>query len=235
MLKNILLSLLVVIALVLTSTQVFAFNPQFEISNQDAEEFVDLINRYQLFNDTAYNLNGTQVSDNCTVFMDKANAMGDLGKYISQELQTNSKKYSNLLNASSLNLACPKYPKMDLKQKSVVITLMLTAMAHFESSCNINASTKGPNGRTGGFWQLHKGKEQNYDSQDICQMNDSLKPAASARCTLSMLDDQVKRANGEIFSRGSYWDVLRPQGRAKKAGVIKRTLQNFSLCKSLVI
>lgn len=235
MLKSMLLSLLIIVALILSSVKVFAFNPDFQITNQQAEEFIDLINKYQLLNDTAYNLNGTQVSDQCTVFMDKSNALGDLGKYISQELQTNSKKYSNLLNASSMNSACPKYPKMNLQQRSIVITLMLTAMAHFESSCKISSSIKGPNGRTYGYWQLHLGKESRYDSQDICQINDSKKPSASARCALSMLDDQVKRSNGKIFSRGSYWDVLRPNGQAKKAGVIRRTLQNFSLCKSLVI
>lgn len=235
MFKKILSNFIIPAVLILASTQLLAADEFTEITNQQADEFVYLINKYQMLNDTAYSLNGTQVNDQCTVFMNKENIFGDLGKSISQELQAYPSRYNNLLNADDLALACPKYKSMNVQQKSVVITLLLTAMAHFESSCKISSSIKGPNGRTYGYWQLHKGKEQNYDTQDLCKKNDSTRPAASARCTLSMLDDQANRSDGIIFYRKSYWDVLRPNGRAKKAPVIKRTLQNFSLCKSLVI
>lgn len=249
--RKLLLSLFVVIGITSALASIAQAEDYYNDANYDdalldeytADEFAYLINKFQMLEQTAYKLNGTQVNDKCTVFMDKSFVLGDLGKFISKEIQTYPDRYKALIYESSLSQSCPKYPKMNLQQRSVVIALLLTVMAHFESSCKIESSIKGPNGRTYGYWQLHKGQEtRNVKKGSLCKKNDSTIPTASAQCTLEMLEQQVQRTNGKLFvtavkgkPKPSYWDVLLTNGESKKAGVIGRTLQNFSLCKQLVL
>lgn len=205
-----------------------------EMSNHSIEEFTDVINEVFLMDD--YPINGLEVDENCKKFMDSKLVLGPLGKYIKSELVTNKDNYKYLLNQSTIKNYCPKYTEMNLNDRAFLWTLVMSAMAHFESSCNIKASIKGPNGYTYGYYQLHKGKEGSYDGESsTCFKNISTDPEGSSRCALAMLDLQIKNRDGQLFTSKSYWDVLRPAGPASKISKapqrIKKAIINHKACQ----
>lgn len=196
------------------------------------EEFADALNMSQLQVDVSYKLSTAEVSDKCVSLMDGKMISGNVGRAMSQIFLSNQSSLSNLVSGGSVKSKyCPRYGKMTAKEKSIVWVFILTAMAHFESTCNTTASAKGPNGTAYGYYQLHRGHEQSYDGdKGLCQKGDAAKPAAASRCTLSMLDKQFANRQGELFSNKSYWDVLRPSGSSKKWSVIRQALMRSSLC-----
>jgi hypothetical protein len=120
---------------------------------------------------------------------------------------------------------------MNLEKKSFIWVLILASIAHFESSCNAKASAQGPNGIAYGYYQLHKGQEQNYDDKKgFCKKNASLSVQASSLCALAILEKQYRNDDMELFNNKSYWDVLRPNGESKKSGLIRQALKNSSFC-----
>lgn len=179
-------------------------------------EITELINKAQLENDISYKIGEVSVSDNCQSFMDSQLFLGANGFSIFNSFIKNSSRLPNLLAGGSLVKYCPKYPKMSLDNKALVWVALLTMISHFESSCNANSKNKGgPNGTAKGYYQLHLGKENIYDgNEDFCKKNSSLNPNQSHICTLGMLELQYQKQNMELFSSKSYWDVLRPKGRA---------------------
>lgn len=200
---------------------------------QQAEEFIDLINNMSLQNDVAYSIADTTVGDACVSLIDKNQVLGPVGKAIYSQFSQHEEVYANLVAGGALNKDCSKYSKMNVKQKGLVWVLILTVMAHFESTCGVNAHTKGPNGIAYGLYQLHKGSEDKYDgSFTECSKNASLDPALSSKCVLKMLDIQMKNQGGLLFSNKSYWDVLRPNGQAKRADDIQRAIQKSSYCNA---
>lgn len=220
----------ITLSLVITA---FAANAQASSLYEDAADFIDQINQEMMTVDTAYSLNGVAVHDNCQTFMDKNQVYGELGQYISRELYTNSKLYSEVIQSSAMTKSCPKYNELNLNQKVLIWTLTLATMAHFESSCSTSASATGPNGTAYGLYQLHKNKEAAYDKDlKICQNGSSGNPKKSSQCVLSMLNNQIKKT-GQLFSNKSYWDVLRPNGSSQKAKLIHQAIAKSSLCKKL--
>ncbi len=195
------------------------------------EEFSHLINQVQLKQDTSYALSSATVADSCMPLMAKENFAGSTGSRISQIVFQNKNLFPLLIHGGSVNRYCRNYPVMSLQQKSLVWTLLLTVIAHFESTCNPKAHAKGPNGTAYGYFQQHAGAEQKYDGDmNICRKNSSKDPVLAGQCTLSMLELQFQRERGELFNNNSYWDVLRPNGRSAKASAIQRALTQFSLC-----
>lgn len=201
------------------------------------EEFVDILNRAQLEDRTTYEINGTKLNDKCVIFMNKDQVLGELGQYIFNELMANSNEYQPMLTAKSLERYCPKYPKLNDRNKALIWTIIMTTVAHFESSCTITSKAKGPNGQAYGYYQLHKNKEFNYIDKnlDSCPKGSSTKGELSTKCAMAMLNRQLLKDNGNLFSKDSYWDVLRPKSRARKADDIQRTLLRSSLCKKNTI
>lgn len=199
-------------------------------------EAAEIANRVQLEVDTSYMISKTPVSEMCTSFMDEQQFLGDNGIAIYKLVSGHAKDYANLIKGGEINKYCPRYSKMNIKQKGLVWVILLTMVAHFESSCNMKAHAKGPNGTAQGFYQLHKGKEQDYtDHSGACGKNSSLNPNQSSACALAMLDDQLQKTGGVLFSPKSYWDVLRPRGKAKKAGQIAKTLSRSALCNPTML
>jgi len=199
-------------------------------------EATENINQIQLEENSSYVIGETAVGDKCVAFMDKKQFLGSIGAAIFKNVVQNSKNYPILIQGGDLNRYCPKYARMDLKNKGLVWVVLLTMVAHFESSCNLKASAKGPNGTAQGLFQLHKGKEQKYtDFKKACPKNASLNAKQSGACTLAMLDDQMERSSGKIFYNESYWDVLRPNGRAQRADDIQKALTRFSLCNPHIL
>lgn len=195
------------------------------------DEVVQLINRVQLQHDMTYKIADTPVADECVAFMNKDQFLGPLGSSIYKRMTSNGKDYPYLLRGGDINNSCPKYGRMNEKQKGLVWVLVLTMVAHFESSCKLKANAKGPNGTAQGLYQLHKGKETEYtDNKNACPKNASLNASQSSGCMLAMLDDQLEKMNGKLFAPKSYWDVLRPQGKSKRARQIAATLKRSSLC-----
>lgn len=123
---------------------------------------------------------------------------------------------------------CPNYSNLKEEQKKIILLRILDAMVFFESTCNINARAKGPNGTAYGIFQLHYGREDDYAS--YCRRFDSKNPIRSIVCALDMLHDQIERAQ-RIFFSGSYWDVLRPNGQSKKATRIANHIWYYPLCQ----
>ena len=123
---------------------------------------------------------------------------------------------------------CPNYPNLRDDQKKLIIMRILDAMVFFESTCISTARAKGPYGTAFGILQLHYGREDDYARQ--CRKYDSKSPKRSINCALDMLHDQIENTQ-RIFSSGSYWDVLRPRGQAKKAYKIASHIWYYPLCQ----
>ena len=195
------------------------------------DEAVQLINQVQLQHNMSYKIAETPVADDCVAFMNKEQFLGPLGSSIYRRIALNGKAYPYLLRGGDINNSCPKYRRMNEKQKGLVWVLVLTMIAHFESSCKLTANAKGPNGTVQGLYQLHKGKETEYtDDKNACPKNASLNANQSSGCMLAMLNDQIEKMNGKLFAAKSYWDVLRPQAKSKRAKQIATTLRRSSLC-----
>lgn len=197
------------------------------------DEVAELANRIQLQQETAFSIGGTKVADQCVAFMNKEMFLGEMGRSIFEALKENKKSLPLLMKGGNIFKHCPKFPQMEEDQKMMVWVMLLTMMAHFESTCNIKAKAKGPNGTAKGFFQLHAGQEQNYDELGFCVKNASSDEKKSAKCVLGMLERQMDREKGQVFSQKSYWEVLRPGGPAQKADDIQRTLKKSSLCSPL--
>lgn len=202
------------------------------------EEFADALNMAQMSHQTSYPLSTAEVDDRCVALMDGKMIAGDVGRALSQIFIDNATGLDNLVAGGSVkNNYCPRYGKMTIKEKSIVWTFILTAMAHFESNCSRTATNNGgPNGTAYGYYQLHRGHEQNYDGgKGFCKKGDAAKPIAASKCTLGMLEKQFEVRDGELFSSKSYWDVLRPSGSSKKYSVIRKALMRSSLCNPQTI
>ncbi len=202
-----------------------------DLANSYSREFLSVINQVQLESDTAYSLGGTMVSDSCVAFMNQSHIVGPVGKAVFHEMTTNKNLYPNLFAGGTVNRYCRKYSEMNSNQKALVWVFVLTTMAHFESSCSVTARARGPNGTAYGYFQLHKGKENEYASETkSCVKNASTNPVLSSQCAMGMLEKQMQRSRGALFNNKSYWEVLRPNGSADKARVIAKALSRLSLC-----
>jgi len=153
--------------------------------------------------------------------------MNRWGDVIVKELQ--KPKYSSMIKKGPRDIReyCPDYSKMNMQERRTLNVLIMTAMTHYESSCNFREKAPGPNGTAAGLLQLHKGREHKYSSG--CRQNDSATPERSLICGLSMLNDQIERGE-KLFSSASYWEVLRPRGRSQKAKKIMAAIRKFGPC-----
>lgn len=153
--------------------------------------------------------------------------MGQWGKLILNEMKRN--RYPELYRgASDLRNACPNFNSMSDEGREMVWVMIVNAMAHLESSCKTVAPAKGPNGSLVGLLQLHNGAEGKYGK--YCKRGDGKTAEGTFRCGLSMLEGQLSRDNA-LFSRKSYWDVLRPQAKSQKWAKIQKALKSLSICK----
>lgn len=199
-------------------------------------ELSELINRSQLEKDIDYEIGGVTVAKQCESFMNADMFYGKNGASIFRSFIKNNRELPLLTDGGSITKYCPKYSTMDLEKKALVWVAVLTMIAHFESSCDISSKNRGgPNGTAYGYYQLHLGKEHFYDGDSkFCSKNASKSPEQSHLCMLGMLELQLEKQGGEIFSSRSYWEVLRPKGRAKKADDIQRAISRSSLCNPLL-
>lgn len=184
-------------------------------------------------NGNPYNFNGVRVASRCTSFMNADEIMGVNGRLIQTELTQNISDYSRIMNPNALDEICPNFARLNPQGRSFLWAVILTAMAHFESSCNQDIDpVQGPNGTLRGLFQLHSGHEQGYDGTDNeCVKNASFSAENSIKCALSILDFQFQN-EGKLFTNKSYWEVLRPNGKSQRADDIERALRNSSMCKA---
>jgi hypothetical protein len=200
--------------------------------DSDVEDFLNQVNMALVTQESGYIVAGVEVNDRCSSLIDKSGGLGSLGRFARDELMTNMSDYAELMSGDALKRHCTNYTRLSIGNRALVWALILTTMAHFESSCDSEVEAKGPNGTAKGLWQLHEGEEQRYDgkNRDQCLKNASGDPVKSVRCTLGMLAHQMSNSGGNLFSTESYWDVLRPDGQSKKAGKIEKALKNSQLC-----
>ncbi|MCB0368499.1 MAG: hypothetical protein KDD45_03425 [Bdellovibrionales bacterium] len=137
---------------------------------------------------------------------------------------------SDLSKGAAVDLIkyCPNYPQLSEYNKKIILLRLLDGMVFFESSCSPTAKAKGPNGTAYGVLQLHYGREQDYARN--CRRYDSKDPVKSMRCSLNMIQQQIANYQ-RVFSSASYWDVLRPNGQARKAYTIASHLWYYPLCQ----
>lgn len=241
-LHSLLITSALVISVITSATSVQAMSAAEYDANTEIfmdgyiEEFANAVNMDQLAVNASYPLSTAEVDDKCVAMMDGKMIAGPVGRTLSQIFLDNQTGLDNLVSGGSVRAKyCPRYGKMTSKEKSIVWVFILTAMAHFESNCTRYASAKGPNGTAYGYFQLHKGKEDNYGGGTFCKKGDAADPAKASKCTLGMLEKQFENREGELFSNKSYWDVLRPTGSSKKWSVIRRALMRSSLCNPQTI
>ncbi len=179
---------------------------------------------YHVYAKNRYNLR------NCSNFAD-AEAFRAWGKKVLNDMSI--EKHPTLLaGPADLVGVCPRYPSLSDDGKKAVWTLVLTGMAFYESTCRESPKEKrGPHGTLVGMFQLHKGKEHKYYTGGTCKKGDGSAAISSIGCVLSMLDILTAK-NEVLFSRRSYWAVLRPQDKAKRVASIKKTLRDFPLCQN---
>jgi hypothetical protein len=128
-----------------------------------------------------------------------------------------------------LKQICPAYTRLNDEDKKGLWILIVSAMTHYESSCIITEDAKGPNGTAAGLLQLHRGQEARYSKG--CRNGDSGFADRSLICGISMLNDQIERGE-PLFSKRSYWEVLRPRGRSKRARNIMAVISQYPACES---
>lgn len=154
------------------------------------------------------------------------NSLGPWGKAIRSEFMSGQYEYLEKGPRDILRI-CPTYAKMKMQDKANVWVLIFNGMAHYESSCNPNTKATGPNGALKGLMQLHMGAEGRYAK--ACDNGDGSSPLKTFSCTFSMINDQIRR-DQDLFSRKSYWDVLRPQAESKKAQKIAAAVRAYTPC-----
>lgn len=169
-------------------------------------------------------------SNRCEQFAEN-DSLGAYGEIIVKEVTSKTSdnyKYSRLMQGpKDVTILCPAFKTMSEDEKAGFYVLVINSMAHYESSCDKSETAKGPNGKLKGLLQLHANSEQKYSSG--CKNKDSFTPETTFRCGLSMLDDQVRR-HDQLFYKLSYWDVLRPGSKNKKAQKITKAISNYSPC-----
>ncbi|WP_291516442.1 hypothetical protein [Bdellovibrio sp. ArHS] len=165
-------------------------------------------------------------ADKCDNFVDE-DGLGTWGQTIAQEMHKD--RYEYLYQGTpDLVAVCPAFNSLNDNGKEMVWVMIINTMVHLESSCAKSVTAKGPNGTLKGLLQLHKGREQVY--ADGCRRGDADSPAATFRCGLAMLDKQLETQES-LFSRKSYWDVLRPQARSQKFKKVQRAISKIAFCK----
>jgi hypothetical protein len=180
---------------------------------------------------SGYDLNGLQVAAACTSFINANDVMGPYGRLTQEELVNRQSDYARMMSPNALGDYCPNYKNLQPRGRAFVWTVILTAMAHFESSCDGEETAVGPNGNLRGLFQLHEGSEARYDGDDNeCIRNASYSEENSIKCALSIIDLQLQN-RGTLFTNRSHWEVLRPNGPSQRADDIQRAMRNSSLCK----
>lgn len=178
-----------------------------------------------------------KVAEACSEFA-TPNGYGPWAKEVFKIL--NPQEFPNLFDGTSdLVSICPAFPQLGPEEKKIVFVAIMNVMTLGESTCGNGPHTaKGPNGTAAGILQLHRGKEASYESEGRhghgpeigCKNGDSEKPERSLYCGLHLLDMQFA-GKGELFSRSSHWEVLRPQGRKQKHKWTKNIVSGLTICK----
>lgn len=162
----------------------------------------------------------------CESFVGKK-GLGEWGQTIVNVLNNN--QYGALYaGTDDLNAICPGFKKLESNVKQLVWVMIITTMAHLESSCDENGTARGPNGRLIGLLQLHLNRENYY--VENCERGAGRTPNNTFICGLAMLNKQLKNDQA-LFSRKSYWDVLRPQARSQKFRKVQAAVRKLSICK----
>ncbi|WP_413944400.1 hypothetical protein [Bdellovibrio sp. HCB-162] len=165
-------------------------------------------------------------ADKCENFADD-DGLGRWGTTIVNELHR--ERYAELYEGTAdIKAVCPAFATLNDNAKELVWVMVINAMVHLESSCQKGETAKGPNGTLIGLMQLHKGRESVYAKG--CRNGDGNSPDTTFRCGLSMLNKQLANDDA-LFSRKSYWDVLRPQARSQKYKKVQSAVRKLSFCK----
>ncbi|XGC81960.1 hypothetical protein ACES2L_05620 [Bdellovibrio bacteriovorus] len=159
----------------------------------------------------------------------KGDDLGPWGEIIVTEMRTNKKEYSRLYQGTpDLEADCPRYSRLEDKDKELVWVMILNTMSHLESTCNPTVQARGIKGRTAiGLLQLHKDNE----NRNGCSRGDGRSAERTLECGLDMLESQLAR-EGELYGeRGeTYWAVLR--GDQSKHNIIRKAIRKLEFCSA---
>lgn len=174
-----------------------------------------------------YNTNEVMnFANKCEGFADEE-GLGKWGQTIVDELHRS--RYEALYTGTQdLKEICPGFNSLNDNSKELVWVMIINAMVHLESSCDKTETARGPNGGLIGLLQLHVNKEHVYAKG--CNRGDGRTASGTFRCGLAMLNRQLMN-DETLFSRKSYWDVLRPQARSQKFRKVQAAVRKLSVCK----
>ncbi|OUR98533.1 hypothetical protein A9Q84_03730 [Halobacteriovorax marinus] len=154
---------------------------------------------------------------------------------------------STKLNRSDLNdLHCPNYNSMNEADKKNFWVILMASMSYAESSFDTSNyyDEKGTNDSYG-LLQIDAPNARAYGcktAKGISPMGsksgrsgggDMYKPKVNLRCGLYILNRQIERTGGSIFSSKSYWAVLRKsrKGSAKMTSRFTAQIQQIPTCQ----
>lgn len=138
-----------------------------------------------------------------------ADGLGDYGEMVVKEIR--SGRHSALVEGTDdIGVVCPRYPKMTTYERAHFWVVVAASMSFYESTCTANRRGRGPDGVAYGLMQLHLNHEHLKEAS-YCSRGDAKTAAGSIRCAFSVLDRQLQSV-GKLFSKGTHFGVLRPQG-----------------------
>ena len=208
------------------SVAAFAQNVSYPVNIYDQGEYIS-IDKSEAAGSVYHSIEGRNWPNRCQMFSSRA-GYGFWSNLISVELERFDHYRDLLIGTQDIADFCPQYPLMKIKDRFNVWVVILLNMSYYESSCDQAAKSQGPNGPVAGLFQLHAGSESMYASG--CRRGDSFHPDRSIRCSLSMLQDQIRR-DSSLFSNKSYWEVLRPKAPANRYYRIEAALMGFKPCR----
>lgn len=165
---------------------------------------------------------------------------GEYGKIVAKYLQEkgdNNILFSNELPGMiEMPEICPRWKKLNRKQKEYFWVYAFAAISYDESKCNPAAKNpKGSNGIAIGLTQMDQQVSKRSWRGPDCKVADIAPPANNLRCALNIMEELLKGPKGEykgtghIYNTGrntSYWQKLKgPNG-----GQIGRLMKTNPLC-----
>ena len=176
----------------------------------------------------------------CSGFIRANGELGPLGNTIVSHMQTvnGAKFFEN--NLPGVQSFCPRWSRLTKTEKEYFWVWLMAAISNKETTCGANIVNRAAtHGTAIGHFQLNKNRKDRYwrggDSGDSCGVQDITPAQANIKCSLEILNEQLKgksgayKGNGNLFGPGanSYWQHL----RLRNGGGIIKLLRDYPLCR----
>lgn len=170
----------------------------------------------------------------CSRFMNRDGRLGDWGKILYSKM-SDPKYQDSYTSSKALVKACPRFKKLNEKQKLKAWVWFYTALAHEESNCELNrehpthvknrdGEEKRINPTLGfGLWALEKLPEYREHRGPACA--DIGTYFGQADCAVDIMQRTALSANNGAVTRKSYWGPVRRYSQQ-----LDRHMRRFTVC-----